>query len=158
MVIKKAENKDSALILDFIKKLAVYEKLENEVVASPKTIEETLFCENPKAECIICYQDETPVGFALYFFNYSTFLGKYGLYLEDLFVLPEKRSNGYGKALLKHLAGIAVEKNCGRFEWSVLDWNEPAINFYKSVGAVPLDGWTIFRLTGDNLLKFAKGE
>ena len=101
------------------------------------------------------YLENKPVGFAVYFFNYSTFLGKYGLYLEDLFVLPEKRGLGIGKEIFKYLARIAVDKNCGRFEWSVLDWNEPAIKFYKKLGAVPMDEWTVYRLSGENLKKLA---
>lgn len=156
--IRSTTKNDAGLILDFIKRLAEYEKMSDDVVADEHAIKETLFSENPKAECLIAYSDEKPVGFALYFFNYSTFLGKYGLYLEDLFVLPEERGNGFGKKLLKYLASTAVEKGCGRFEWSVLDWNKPAIDFYKKAGAEPMDEWTVFRLTGKALTDFANGE
>jgi len=155
MEIRKAEKQDVGKILSFIHHLADYEKLSDEVVATEESLLNTLFCENPKAHCLLCFSDGKAVGFALYFYNYSTFLAKNGIYLEDLFVLEEERGKGYGKSLLKALAKIAVEQNCGRLEWSVLDWNEPSIQFYKNCGAVPMDGWTVFRLTGDSLSKFA---
>ena len=157
-IIKNAEPGDAPVILSFIKKLAEYEKLSGEVSATEKDLKNTLFSENPKAECLIGYENDSPAAFAVFFHNYSTFLGKYGIYLEDLFVLPEKRGKGYGKAMLKRLAQIAVERNCGRFEWSVLDWNEPAIKFYKAFGAKPMNEWITFRLTGESLLKLAEEE
>ncbi len=156
--IKSAVKEDAPVILDFIKALAEYEKLSDEVVATKEAIEKTLFDDNPKAECIIGYENDKPVAFALFFHNYSTFLGKYGIYLEDLFVIPEKRGKGYGKRMLKKLAEISVDRNCGRLEWSVLDWNKPAIEFYKALGAKPMDEWTTFRLTGNSLNKLAEKE
>lgn len=151
----KAEKKDAATILYFIKQLAEYEKLSHEVEATVEQLEKTLFGENSKAECIIEYYENKPVGFAIFFHNYSTFLAKPGIYLEDLFVLPEMRGKGFGKKLLQHLAKLAVERNCGRLEWWVLDWNKPAIDFYKSLGAAPMDEWTVFRVTGDSLNSLA---
>ena len=156
LVIKKAEKKDSRLVLSFIKKLAEYEKLSHEVSATQEILEETLFGKDAKAECVIGYYDNNPVAFALFFHNFSTFLGKPGIYLEDLFVLPEMRGKGFGKEMLKYLAKLAKERNCGRLEWWVLDWNETAIKFYKSLGAFPMDEWTVFRLTGDALNKLAE--
>ena len=144
-IIRKAEAKDIATIFDLIKKLAVYEKLENDVITSEKELCENIFNKN-FAKVLIAEEDEKPVGFALYFYNFSTFVGKPGIYLEDLFVEPEFRGKGYGKALLIELAKIAQAENCGRFEWSVLDWNTPSIEFYKSLGAKPMDEWTVFRL------------
>lgn len=146
LTIKKATIEDSEIIFNFIYQLAEYEKLAHDVTTTPETLGKTLFGSNSNVETIIGYYDEKPVAFALYFFNYSTFKGKRGLYLEDLFVIPEKRGNGIGKQMLKNLAKIAKENDCGRFEWSVLDWNEPAIKFYKSLGAKPMDEWTVFRL------------
>ncbi len=143
------------LILRLIQGLAVYEKLAHEVTATEAGLRETLFGARPAADVIIAYAGGTPAGFALFFPNYSTFLGKPGLYLEDLFVLPEWRGQGIGLALMKYLAGVAVERGCGRFEWSVLDWNEPAIGFYKKLGARPNDDWTVFRLAGESLRKLA---
>ena len=154
--IRSAIPDDSALIMHFIIELAVYEKLENEVVTTEADIRRSLFGKDTVAHAVICEMDNEPVGFALYFFNYSTWLGKNGLYLEDLYVSPNSRGHGAGKALLKHLAQIAVSKNCGRFEWSVLDWNELAINFYKSLGAKPQDEWVGYRLTGQALKELAK--
>lgn len=151
LLIKKAEKEDVPVILEFIKGLAEYEKLSNEVVATEELLEQTLFGERKVAEVIIGYEGKEPAGFALFFHNYSTFLGRPGIYLEDLFVKPEFRRKGYGKVLLSELAKIAVKRKCGRLEWSVLDWNAPAINFYKSLGAFPMDGWTTFRLTGTAL-------
>lgn len=154
--IRKATVEDSALILRFVRELASYEKAENEVTAEVVDIENSLFGPGSTTKAIICEIDNIPVGVAVYFFNYSTWLGKHGLYLEDLYVSPEYRGAGAGRALLKHLAQIAVAKNCGRFEWSVLDWNEPAIQFYKSIGAQPQDEWVIYRLSGQSLEMFAK--
>lgn len=147
---------DVSTILSLIKGLAEYEKLAHEAVATEEDLRETLFGKKKFAEVIIGEENGTPVGFALFFHNYSTFLGKPGIYLEDLFVEPEHRGKGYGKALLTHLASLAVERNCGRLEWSVLDWNEPAIGFYKSLGAVPMKGWSVFRLTGEALGKLGR--
>ena len=143
------------LILRLIQGLAVYEKLAHEVTATEAGLRETLFGARPAADVIIAYAGDAPAGFALFFPNYSTFLGKPGLYLEDLFVLPEFRGQGLGLALMKHLARTAVERGCGRFEWSVLDWNAPAIGFYEGLGAKLMDGWSIVRVTGDALTKLA---
>jgi len=135
----------------FIRDLAAYEKLLDDVIATPADIERALFASQPRVFCDIAEWDGAPAGFALWFYNFSTFRGRHGIYLEDLFVKPVFRGNGIGKALLVGLAQRAVKEGCARVEWSVLDWNEPSINFYKSLGAVPLDEWTIFRLTGDAL-------
>lgn len=151
LVIKKACKSDTPLILSFIKQLAEYERMSDDVVATEELLEEVLFGNSPSAEVVLAYYNNEPAGFAIYFFNFSTFVGRPGLYLEDLFVKPQLRGKGIGKALLIHLAKIAVEKKCGRFEWSVLDWNEPAINFYKSLGARPMDEWTVFRIDGEKL-------
>ena len=145
--IKKATIEDSEIIYNFICQLAEYEKLTDDVTTTPDSLGETLFGPNSNVETLIGYVDEKPVAFALYFYNFSTFKGKRGLYLEDIFVIPEMRGNGVGKELLKRLAQIAKEIDCARFEWSVLDWNDPAINFYKSLGAKPMDEWTVYRLT-----------
>ncbi len=153
--IRNAKMGDGPLILQFIRDLAVYEKLSDKVVADVGAIDRALFCEKPKAFALIAEWNGAPCGFALYFFNFSTFVGKHGVYLEDLFVPEAHRGNGIGKALLIRLAQIAKENNCGRLEWSVLDWNAPAIRFYKSLGAVPMDEWTIFRLAGDALADLA---
>jgi GNAT superfamily N-acetyltransferase len=153
--IERATERDVPLILELINGLAVYEKLAHEVTATEAGLRETLFGARPAAEVIIAYAGETPAGFALFFPNYSTFLGKPGLYLEDLFVRPEYRGQGLGVALMKRLAAIALERGCGRFEWSVLDWNEPAIGFYKGLCARLMDGWSIVRMTGDALTKLA---
>jgi GNAT superfamily N-acetyltransferase len=149
--IEPARERDVPLILRLIKGLAEYEKLAHEVVATEERLRQSLFGPHPSAEVVIAYVDDEAVGFALFFHTYSTFLGQRGLYLEDLFVLPEWRGRGAGRALLTHLARIAAERGCGRFEWSVLDWNEPAINFYKNLGAKPMHEWTIFRVAGDSL-------
>lgn len=146
---------DSALILRFIRFLAEYERLAEKCVATEEDIRSTLFGEHPAAEVIFAYLDDEPVGFALFFHNYSTFLARRGLFLEDLFVIPEARGKGVGYALLSTLARIAVERDCGRLEWSVLDWNKLAIDFYRRIGAVPLDDWTTFRMTGDALRALA---
>ena len=154
--VRRAVPGDEALILGFIRDLAEYEKLSHEVVATEAHLNATLFCDAPKAFALIAEGEGKPLGFALYFFNYSTFLGKHGLYLEDLFVHESARGKGAGKALLSALAQIAIENDCGRMEWSVLDWNAPSIAFYKSLGAVPMDEWTVYRLTGAPLTELAK--
>jgi GNAT superfamily N-acetyltransferase len=142
-------------ILKFIKALAIYEKLEHEAVATPELLKKNLFGEERFAEVIFIQEDDVKVGFALFFKNFSTFLGLPGIYLEDLFVLPECRGNGYGKKLIAHIAKLAVDRGYGRFEWSVLDWNTPAIEFYRSIGAVPMEEWTVQRMTGEALIKLA---
>jgi GNAT superfamily N-acetyltransferase len=149
--IKAATVADVPLILAFIKKLADYERLAHEVIATEEGLRETLFGARPYAEVVIAHYEAEPVGFALFFHNFSTFVGRPGLYLEDLYVDERQRGKGFGKALLVHLARLAVARGCGRFEWAVLDWNEPSISFYKSLGAVPMDEWTVFRVTGDAL-------
>lgn len=153
--IRPATAADVPLILAFIRDLAGYEQLLPEVVATEDTLRRTLFGEPPAAQVAIAEEAGRPAGFALYFFNYSTFLAKPGLYLEDLFVKPEFRGHGTGKALLLHLAKIANARGCGRMEWAVLDWNEPAKGFYRKLGAVPLDDWRVMRLTGDALARYA---
>jgi len=153
--IRKAEQTDVSLILHFIKKLAEYEKLSHEVVATEEDLNHYLFGAEKVAEVLIAYEGELPVGFALFFHNFSTFLGKPGIYLEDLFVLEEHRGKGYGKKLLGRLAAHAVERNCGRLEWAVLDWNEPSIEFYKSLGARMMDEWIVNRMSGESLVKLA---
>ena len=153
--IRDAARGDEAAILGFILELAAYEKLAHDVVATQESLAETLFGDNPKAFALIAEDSAGPVGFALYFFTYSTFLGRYGIHLEDLYVREDHRGAGAGKALLARLASIAAENNCGRLEWSVLDWNEPAIAFYRSLGAQAMDEWTVYRLTGDALSRLA---
>jgi GNAT superfamily N-acetyltransferase len=143
------------LILRFIRDLAIYEKLEHKVIATEEAVRRTLFGSPRFAEVIFAEVDGEEAGFALFFHNYSTFLGQPGIYLEDLFVKPEMRGHGIGKALLAYLARLAKERGCGRLEWAVLDWNTPSINFYKSLGAVPLSDWIVFRLTGEALEKLA---
>lgn len=155
MEIRFAERKDAGKILAFIRALAAYEHMENEVVATPELLEEWVF-DKGKAEVIFAVEDGKEVGFALFFHNFSTFLGRAGIYLEDLFVLPEYRGRGFGKALLSALAAIAVERGCGRLEWWCLDWNSPSIAFYKSLGAVPMSDWTTYRVTGDTLTALAE--
>ena len=155
-----AEEKDAALILRFIRALAAYEKLSDQVVATEELLREWIF-EKKKAEVLFPLENGVEVGFALFFHNFSTFLGRAGLYLEDLYISPEYRGKGYGKATLQRLAQIAVERGCGRLEWSCLDWNQPSIDFYLSLGAVPMEEWTVYRLTGDTLTQMAaqqKGE
>ena len=153
--IREANIGDTQQILDFILELAIYEKAEHEAKANADHIHATLFCESPKVHGLIAEIDGSSVGFAVYFYNYSTWLGKHGIYLEDLYVSPTARGSGAGKALLKELSKIAVANGCGRVEWSVLDWNTPAIDFYLAMGAKPQDEWTVYRLTGNALNKFA---
>ena len=156
ITIRPAVINDAETIRQFILDLAIYEKAEHEMLANEDHIRNTLFCENPQAFALIAEIDDVAVGFAVYFFSYSTWLGKYGIYLEDLYVSLEERGKGAGKALLKELAKIAVSKDCGRLEWCVLDWNEPSIKFYEAMGAKPKDGWTVYRLDGEALNSFAK--
>lgn len=153
--IRHAVPEDTRLILDFIKKLAEYERCLDEVVADESTLYNSLFVEK-SAEVIIAEEDGMAIGFALFFHNFSTFVGRKGLYLEDLFILPEKRGLGYGKRILKYLARLAVERNCGRMEWICLDWNAPSLAFYRKIGAFPLDEWTVQRMTEDVMREFAK--
>jgi GNAT superfamily N-acetyltransferase len=155
LTIRPAVEDDVPLVVRFIRGLAEYEKLLHECHATEERVRESLFGARPDAEVVIAEVDGAPAGFALFFHNYSTFLARRGLYLEDLFVLPEHRGAGVGRALLAHLARIAVERGCGRLEWWVLDWNEPAIRFYESLGAVPMDEWTVYRVTGDALTRLA---
>ena len=150
-----AEEKDTALILYFIKELAAYEKMADQVVAAEDNLKEWLF-DKRVAEVLFALEDDEEVGFALYFHNFSTFLGRAGIYLEDLYVKPEKRGKGYGKAILKKLAQTTVERGCGRLEWSCLDWNKPSIDFYLSLGAEPMNEWTVYRLSGDTLKRMGK--
>jgi GNAT superfamily N-acetyltransferase len=154
--IAAATERDVPLILSFIRKLAEYEKLSHMVVATEENVREHVFGPNPVAEVLLAYWGEEPVGFALYLRNFSTFLGQAGIYLEDLFVDPAHRGNGIGKALLTQLAKIAVERGYGRLQWAVLDWNTPSIEFYQRLGAVPLDEWTTYRLTGEELKRLAE--
>ena len=153
-IFRYAEEKDVALILGFIKDLAEYEKMLEEVVATEEMLRYWLFKEK-KAEVLFVMENEKEVGFALFFYNFSTFLGQAGIYLEDLFVLPEYRGKGYGKAILKQLAKLTIERGCGRLEWSCLDWNKPSIDFYLSLGATPMEEWTTYRVTGDTLKKLS---
>ena len=155
MTFRFATEADTPLILQFIRDLAAYEKMLDQVVADEALLRQQLF-EKQQAEVVFALEDGKEVGFALFFHNFSTFLGRSGLYLEDLFVLPEHRGKGYGKGLLAELASIAVERGYGRMEWSCLDWNRPSIDFYRSLGAVPMDEWTVYRLTGDTLNDLAK--
>ena len=156
--IRKATEADVPVIVWFIRQLAEYERLLQEAVMTEETLRESLFGSRPSAEVLLGYYQDKPVAFAVFFHNFSTFLGRRGLYLEDLFVIPEMRGKGFGRELLVHLAQIARERNCGRFEWAVLDWNEPAIEFYKRLGAVPMSEWTIFRVTGKALDRLADGR
>ena len=155
MTFRFAKEDDCALILRFIHSLADYEKMSDQVVATEELLREWIF-EKRKAEVLFACEDNKEVGFALFFHNFSTFLGRAGIYLEDLFVLPEYRNKGYGKALLKKLAQITVERGCGRLEWACLDWNKPSIEFYKSLGAAVMDEWKTYRLTGDTLMEMAR--
>lgn len=156
ITIRPATADDAALILRFITELAIYEKAEHCVLASEADIKRSLFGEDSNARGLICLQGDTPIGYAVYFYNYSTWLGKRGLYLEDLYITPEARGIGAGKKLLNHLARTAVAEGCGRFEWSVLDWNTPAIDFYESIGAKAQNEWIGYRLEGDGLQAFAE--
>ena len=153
--IRFANENDTALILGFIKELAAYEKMSDQVVADEDLLREWIF-EKQKAEVLFAMEDGKEVGFALFFHNFSTFLGRAGIYLEDLFVKPDHRGRGHGKALIKELARITVERGCGRLEWCCLDWNKPSIDFYTSLDAVAMDEWTTYRLTGDSLRKLAE--
>ena len=150
-----AEEKDTPLILEFIQELAAYEKMLDEVVATEELLKEWIF-EKKKAEVIFAVENGKEVGFALFFHNFSTFLGRAGLYLEDLYVRPASRGKGYGRAILKELARIAVERGCGRLEWWCLDWNKPSIDFYLSMGAEPMSDWTVYRITGSTLKELAQ--
>lgn len=156
IAIRPATLTDASLILDLIMELAVYEKAPEQVVATLADVERTLFSSKARAQALVCELDGKSAGYAVYFYNYSTWLGRNGIYLEDVYVTPAARSRGCGKALLQHIAQIAVRENCGRFEWSVLDWNTPAIEFYEALGAKPQSEWIIYRLTGDSLRKLAE--
>ena len=153
--IRPARPNEAGLILEFIKKLAEYEKCSDEVIADEQTIYQSIFVEKA-AEVVFAEEDGVVIGFALFFHNFSTFVGRKGLYLEDLFIIPEKRGLGYGKAILKYLADIAVKRHCGRMEWICLDWNTPSLAFYRSIGAFPLDEWTVQRMPEDVVKNFAK--
>jgi len=156
--IRPARVEDVPVILGLIRELATYERAPNEVTATEEQLVDVLFGEKPAAEVLLAFENDTAAGFAVFFYNFSTWLGRPGLYLEDLFVKPEKRGKGYGRALLVDLAKIAYERGCGRMEWAVLDWNEPAIKFYRALGAKPMDEWTVFRLTRDGIAKLAQSE
>ncbi|PYL25993.1 MAG: N-acetyltransferase [Verrucomicrobia bacterium] len=156
--IRAAGVEDVPVILELIRELATYERAPNEVVATEKQLVEVLFGERPTAEVLLAFERKSPVGFAVFFHNFSTWLGRPGLYLEDLFIKPEKRGKGYGRAVLVDLAKIALDRGCGRMEWAVLNWNEPAIKFYRALGAKPLDEWTVFRLTRDGIARRAQSE
>lgn len=153
--IKPATKKDVPVILSFIKKLADYERLSHEVVATEELLQRTLFGQRRTAEVAIGYCNDAPVGFVLFFHNFSTFIGRPGIYIEDLFVEEAYRRRGFGGALLAHIAKLAEARDCGRLEWSVLDWNEPAVNFYTKLGAMPMKEWTVFRVTGEKLKQLA---
>ncbi|WP_454695229.1 N-acetyltransferase family protein [Achromobacter aegrifaciens] len=156
--IRPAVASDAAQIHAFITELAVYERAAHEVIASAEDVARTLFAEQAPAKALMCLLDGKPIGYAVYFYSYSTWLGKNGIYLEDLYITPEQRGIGAGRDLLRHLAQEAVANGCGRLEWSVLDWNTPAIDFYKSIGALPQDEWVRYRMAGDSLLNFAQGR
>ena len=158
MKIRSATPEDIPTILQLIRDLATYERAPDEVTATEEQLNEVLFGERPTAEVALVFEGDAPAGFAVFFHNFSTWLGRPGLYLEDLFVNPEMRGKGYGRALLTHLARIARDRGCGRMEWAVLDWNEPAIQFYRALGAKPMHEWTVFRLTGDEILKLAESK
>lgn len=153
--IRSAAVGDVPIILELIHDLATYERAPDQVTATGEQLTDVLFGEKPAAEVLLAFEGDAPAGFAIFFHNFSTWLGRPGLYLEDLFVKPEHRGKGYGRALLVYLAHVARDRGCGRMEWAVLDWNEPAIDFYKKLGAVPLDDWKIFRLTRDGIAKLA---
>src|SRR6266436_5212793 len=156
--IRPARVADVPIILKLIRDLATYEQAPNEVTATEEQLVDVLFGEKPAAEVLLAFERDTPVGFAVFFYNFSTWLGRPGLYLEDLFVKPEKRGKGYGRALLVDLAKIARDRACGRMEWAVLNWNESAIKFYRALGAKPMDEWTVFRLTRDGIAELAKSD
>ena len=156
--IRPARVEDVPIILELIRDLATYERAPNEVTATEEQLVDVLFGEKPVAEVLLAFEGKSPVGFAIFFHNFSTWLGRPGLYLEDLFVKPEARGRGYGRALLVDLAKIAYERGCGRMEWAVLDWNNPAIKFYRALGAKPMDEWTVFRLTRDGIAELAKSD
>jgi GNAT superfamily N-acetyltransferase len=156
--IRPARVEDVPVILELIRELATYERAPAEVTATEKQLVDVLFGERPAAEILLVFEGKSPIGFAVFFHNFSTWLGRPGLYLEDLFVKPEKRGKGYGRALLIDLAKIARDRACGRMEWAVLNWNEPAIKFYRALGAKPLDEWTVFRLTREGIAELAKSE
>jgi len=156
--IRPATAADVPIILELIRALATYERAPNDVTATEDGLSKVLFGEKPAAEVLLAFENETAVGFAVFFHNFSTWLGRPGLYLEDLFVRPEDRGKGYGRALLIHLAKIARDRGCGRMEWAVLDWNEPAIQFYRKLGAKSMDEWTVFRLKRDGIAKLADAE
>ena len=155
--IRPAVADDAGLILRFIRELAIYEKAESSVRTDEAGIRASLFGADAKAQALVCERDGAAIGYAVFFYNYSTWLGRNGLYLEDLYVSPEHRGCGAGKTLLQHIARLAVAQGCGRFEWSVLDWNTPAIDFYTAAGARPQDEWTVYRLEGEALQRFAEG-
>lgn len=158
MKIRKAAPEDAASILALIRELAIYEKAEHEVRCSLGEIQQSLFAADARASALVVEAEQAIVAYAVYFYNYSTWLGKPGIYLEDLYVQPAYRKQGIARSLLKHIANIALEENCGRFEWAVLDWNTPAISFYESLGAKAQDEWTIYRLSGDSLRDFARSD
>jgi len=156
LAIRRATLADVGTILNLIRDLATYERAPDEVTATEEQLVDVLFGKKPAAEVLLAFEDEEPVGFAVYFYNFSTWLGRAGLYLEDLFVRPAHRGKGYGRALLVELAKIARDRGCGRMEWAVLDWNEPAIEFYRKLGAKPMNEWTVFRLNADGIAKLAE--
>jgi GNAT superfamily N-acetyltransferase len=158
IVIRPAKREDVPAILELIRALATYERAPNEVTATEEELVEVLFGKKPAAEVLLVLEKDAAAGFAVFFYNFSTWLGRPGLYLEDLFVRPEHRGKGYGRALLVELAKIARERGCGRMEWAVLDWNEPAIQFYRKLGAKPMDEWTVFRLTRDGIERLAAAD
>jgi GNAT superfamily N-acetyltransferase len=155
--IRPARAEDAQQILDFIIELAIYEKAGHEVIASVEDIRRTLFAENAPSRALICLKDDRPIGYAVYFYSYSTWLGRNGIYLEDLYITPDQRGSGAGRRLLREIAREARANDCGRLEWSVLDWNQPAIDFYRSIGALPQDEWVRYRLDGEALQRFAEG-
>ena len=154
--IRAAKADDAALLMRFVRELAIYEKAEHEVTATEEDLRRDLFGPDARVEALICEWQGEPIGHAIFFMNYSTWLGKYGIFLEELYITPERRGHGAGKALLQRVAEIAVARNCGRFEWNVLDWNEPAIRFYENLGAEAMDEWTVFRMTGEALDRLAR--
>jgi GNAT superfamily N-acetyltransferase len=156
--IRPAQIEDVPLILQLIRDLATYERAPNDVTATEEQLVDVLFGRKPSAEVLLAFEEVEPVGFGVFFHNFSTWLGRPGLYLEDLFVKPDSRGKGYGRALLVELAKIARDRGCGRMEWAVLDWNDPAIQFYRKLGAAPMDEWTVFRLTGDGIAKLAESN